>query len=133
MFFDGGKRQTCEVKLSRTNTPLHALATLNDVTYVEAARVMAERLYRDAPSSDLAKIKLAFRLATSRLPSNTEQTRLLDRLATLTKHYQKEESAAHDLVSIGDSVRDESLPAAEHAAYTCICLLILNLDETLTN
>ncbi|MCA9205607.1 MAG: DUF1553 domain-containing protein, partial [Planctomycetales bacterium] len=84
MFFDNASRQTCTVKPFRTNTPLHALLTLNDVTYVEAARALAERVLLDADaddagteSTDAARLNLAFRRLLARMPSSEEQTILL--------------------------------------------------------
>jgi hypothetical protein len=133
MFFDSGKRQTCEVKIARTNTPLHALATLNDVTYVEAARAMAERLFAEAENDDATRVDYAFRLATARSPARNESNLLLKRLRELTDYYEQNVDAAAQLLETGEFNRDESIPPAQHAAYTCVCLLILNLDETLTN
>src|SRR5262249_13448496 len=72
-FFDVGARQTCTVKTGRTNTPLHALATLNDTTYVEAARVLAERVLTGAKGDD-ARLDLACRLVLSRTPNAEERS-----------------------------------------------------------
>ena len=131
MFFDSSKRQTCEVKISRTNTPLHALSTLNDVTYVEAARVLAQHVMTDVDAAG-ERIALAFRKATARGPNSGELDVLLRRLAKLQQHFDAHTESATSLLEVGESPRDESLRAAEHAAYTAVCLLILNLDETLT-
>ena len=70
--FDAGKRQTCSVNVTRTNSPLHALSTLNDITYVEAARAMAQRVMTEAGPSVDARLVMAFRLATARRPSADE-------------------------------------------------------------
>lgn len=133
MFFDAGKRQTCEVRITRTNTPLHALATLNDIAFVEAARAMAQRLFVDVEGDDSSRMDYAFQLATSRLPSDEERVRLLQRLGDLETYYERHSDDAGKILSTGDSSHETSIPPAKHAAYTCICLLILNLDETLTN
>ena len=131
MFFDAGKRQTCTVKVTMTNTPLHALTTMNDVTYVEAARAMAERVMKSS-SQDLTCIDTAFRLATSRKPTQAESDILLMRLEQLKQQYAAAPEQAKQLLVIGESPRDEELDAIEHAAYTGLCSLLLNLDETLT-
>src|SRR5262249_26332454 len=74
-FFDTAARHTCVVKPSRTNSPLHALTTLNDVTYVEAARALAERVLgsSDADASSEARLERAFRLVLARRPSDPER------------------------------------------------------------
>jgi len=131
IFFDVAKRQTCTVKTARTNTPLHALVTLNDITYVEAARGLAQRvmLKTDTPTK---RIEMAFRLCTSRRPDAEESALLLKRLATLQKQYTTTPKAATELLVVGESAPDEKLAPVEHAAYTGLCLLLLNLDETLS-
>jgi len=131
MFFDSSKRQTCEVTISRTNTPLHALSTLNDVTYVEAARVLAQHVMADVDSAS-ERVTLAFRMATARRPNRGEMDVLVHRLAELQQHFSADTEGAQSLLQIGESPPDESLAAGEHAAYTAVCLLVLNLDETLT-
>src|SRR5205823_8132739 len=73
MTFDAANRETCVVRESRTNTPLQALNLLNDVTYVEAARVLAERVLNGG-KSDIANLRQMFRLATGRQPTDRELT-----------------------------------------------------------
>ncbi|MEM7316789.1 MAG: DUF1553 domain-containing protein, partial [Planctomycetota bacterium] len=130
MFFDGAKRQTCEVKPTRTNTPLHALTTLNETTFVESARVMAQRVMMTHDRAE-QRINYAFRLATSRFPTESELGVLMRRVEMLVQDYSNDHGDAEKLLSVGESPRDESLDLAEHAAYTMVCSLILNLDETL--
>ncbi len=132
MFFDVASRQTCTVKTTQTNTPLHALTTLNDMTYVEAARVMAERVLKFSHDPQ-ARVEFAFRLATSRKPNDREQKILLDRVDSELQRYGADSRAARSLLDQGEYVGDASLPVAEHAAWTSVCLLLLNLDETLNN
>ena len=131
MLFDNSARQTCSVRSSITNTPMHALVTLNDVTYAEAARAMAERVM-SAEQSDEGRINLAFRLATARYPKEAERDILLERLAILRTQYEADQEAAEKLLTVGDSERNLNLDLVDHAAYTGISSLILNLDETLT-
>jgi len=132
MFFDESKRQTCEVRRTRTNTPLHALITLNDIAYVEAARAMAQRVLKEGGVDDDARVRHAFRLATSRLPKPQEQVLLRKRAEQLRTNYKKDTEAAKALLTVGEFKRDETLEAADHAAYTALCNLILNLDEVIT-
>ncbi len=132
MFFDTAKRQTCEVNAIRTNTPMHALTTMNEIAFVEAARAMAQRVLAEGGTTDESRATYAFRLATARHPSSEEQRILTQRLGTLRTHYGADAEAASQLIQVGESPRDESLDPAEHAAFTGLCLMILNLDETLT-
>ncbi|MDP7106960.1 MAG: DUF1553 domain-containing protein, partial [Roseibacillus sp.] len=73
MFFDTPGRETCSVNSGRTNTPLHALNTLNDTTYVEAARALAARAARETGEKSRAQIRHAFELVVARPPSSREQ------------------------------------------------------------
>ncbi|MBM3845184.1 MAG: DUF1553 domain-containing protein [Verrucomicrobia bacterium] len=131
LFFDVATRQTCSVKAPRTNTPLHALATLNDVTYVEAARQLATRSIRHS-KSDADRLKFAFLSVVLREPDSRERTRLLERVQELKVGYQASREEAMKLIRVGDSKPDESLDPIEHAAWTTICLTLLNLDEALS-
>jgi hypothetical protein len=131
LFFDNAPRQTCTVKTVRTNTPLHALATLNDVTYVEAARALAQRVLEQAATPD-ERVEIAFRLATARRPTAGEAKILTDCLDRLLAQYTQDKEAALKLLKVGESPRDEKLDTSAHAAYTALCMMILNLDETLT-
>ena len=128
-FFDVPARQSCAVKPQRTSTPLHALTTLNDVTYVEAARVWAEKLA--VLSDDDARLKTAFRNATGHHLDAPGMTTLKQTLAKARAHYQAQPKDAEQLIATGEAKRLGTLPAAEHAAWTTVCLMILNLDETL--
>jgi hypothetical protein len=130
-FFDAGARQVCTVKVARTNTPLHALVTLNDPAYVEAARVLAQRVLTGS-AEDPARLSTAFRLATARTPTPAERKILTTRLATLRAHFAADRTAARELSAIGEFARPATLAPAEHAAWTALCLLVLNLDETLS-
>jgi hypothetical protein len=131
MLFDNAARQTCTVKTFRTNTPLHALTTLNDTTYVEAARALAQRVMLAAKEPD-ARIETAFRLVLSRGPTDAEKKIVLARLDTLRKQYSQDKDDALKLLSVGESRRDEKLDVVEHAAFTGICQLVLNLDEAIS-
>jgi hypothetical protein len=138
MTFDAPSRESCVVRRSRTNTPLQALALMNDVQYVEAARKLAERVMTGAtagsPSSadPAARLALAFQLAAARQPTVDETAILIETYQAHLAKFQADRPAADKLVSLGESKRNESLDAAELAAYTLVCNLILNLDEVVT-
>lgn len=131
MFFDGAKRQTCEVKSTITNTPLHALTTLNETSFVEAARVMAERVMAGSDTQQ-QRLKLAFRMATARQPVASELLVLSRRVDLLRQDFLDNPDDALKLLSVGQAARNESLNPAEHAAYSVVCSILLNLDETLS-
>jgi hypothetical protein len=132
LFFDSARRQTCVVKTTRTNTPLQALTTLNDVTYVEAARALAQRVLRTAGPSPERRVELSFRLVLARGPTAEEEQALLASIERLRREFAKDPAAAKKLLQVGESKRDETLDPVEHAAYTALCNSILNIDEALT-
>jgi len=129
--FDAANRQTCTVRASQTNTPLHALTTLNDPTWVEAARVLAERSMKHTSGLD-GRLAYAFRRVVGRTPTAYDLESLTRMHGRQLAVYHDDAEAAKQLVSVGESTRDESLDPAEHAALASVCLAILNLDEALT-
>ena len=131
MLFDNAARQTCVIKATRTNTPLQALVTLNDVTYVEAARVLAQRVLLANRGQEDAALAQAFRLVTCREPSTTETALLKAQLGKL-RQQSADRAAAVKMLAVGESKRDESIDAIEHATWTSLCLMLLNLDEAVT-
>jgi hypothetical protein len=131
-FFDAGVRQVCTVKAARTNTPLHALVTLNDPAYVEAARVLAQRTLTASLPTDTARLTSVFHLTTARPPTAAETKILTTRLATLRRQFSADVPSARQLSAIGEYARPSDLDPVEHAAWTTLCLLVLNLDETLS-
>ncbi len=132
MAFDASARETCIVRKTRTNTPLQALTLLNDVTFVEAARLFAERMIAEGGGAIDARIRFGFRLATARLPGAAELDILTESLQSHLSEYRENPKAADELLSTGEFPRNETLDAREVAAYTAVAGLILNLDEVVT-
>ncbi len=132
-FFDAANRQTCSVKTTITNTPLHALTTLNDITFVEAARALAQLSMEQGGGSEVDWLAFAFRRVTAREPSTAELKLLRNAFAKQQKLYAADHTAALKLLAVGESTRNAKLDATDHAALTTVCLLMLNLDEALTN
>ena len=132
IFFDVATRQTCQVKVARTNTPLHALVTLNDVTFVEAARTLAQRVLLGPATDDTARLTDAFRRCTSRSPKANELAVLTKRLQTLREAFTKDDAAARKLIAVGESKASDKLNPADLAAFTSVASLLLNLDETIS-
>jgi hypothetical protein len=132
MFFDTSARQVCTVRQYRTNTPLHALTLMNDMTYVEAARKLGERMMREGGADTKSRIAWAMRLATARHATNAEQETLAKVYESMLAEYKADSKAAEKLLSVGQSPRDAALDAIQLAAYTGVANLILNLDEVMT-
>jgi len=130
-FFDSGARQVCTLKVPITNTPLHALVTLNDPAYVEAARVMAQRVL-SAEGDDSARLARAFRLATARPPTAVEAGILTGRLKAVRAQFASDRPSAEILTVAGEAPRAAGVDPVEHAAWTALCSLLLNLDEVLS-
>src|SRR5205823_3796891 len=108
------------------------LNLLNDVTYVEAARVLAQRIMTQGGPSPEDRIGLAFRLATARRPRPAELQVLLDGFRKHRTEYGNDRPAALKFVGAGEYLRDKNLDVAELAAYTAVAQVILNLHETVT-
>ena len=130
--FDAAGRETCAVRETRTNTPLQALTLLNEVTFVECSRKLAERAIVEGGSTPEERITRAFRLAVARTPAAAELEILVRGFHEHLAHYRAQPGAALEIVTTGESLRDERLDVAELAAYTAVAAVVLNLDETVT-
>ena len=130
--FDGPSREVCISRRERTNTPLQALALLNDTIFIEAARGLGTRMIRDGGENNTARIRHGFQLVTGRHPSPEELTILLRSLKIHQRTYANNRDLAAELIAVGESEPDHNLTAPELAAYTAIANTLLNLDETIT-
>tara|TARA_B000000475_G_scaffold225487_1_gene189543 strand:+ start:78 stop:3143 length:3066 start_codon:yes stop_codon:yes gene_type:complete len=130
MFFDSAKRQVCEVKPLRTNTPMHALITMNDITYVEAARSLAEKIINEEDEV-AARLGLASKRVLLRDLSKHEMAIWMQSLERSIKEFVADPEAAKAYLSHGDSKPNEKIKPIELAVWTALCLNFLNLDETL--
>ena len=129
--FDAPSREVCQVKRSRTNTPLQALQLLNDVTYVEAARHLARRMLTEGGGTTADRIAFGFRLVTARRPTADELAVLTRGLDRYRKSFAGDPQAATRFIHNGDSPVDAALDPAELAAYQAVATVILNSDETI--
>lgn len=129
--FDASDRQTCRVRSATNNTPLHALTTLNDPTWIEASRALAGRVMNQHSQLDRQLIA-AFQRVLARTPTDADEQQLARMYANQLAVYRDEEASAIELLSVGKTPRDEALNPVEHAAMTVTCLGIYNLDEALT-
>jgi hypothetical protein len=130
--FDAPDRETCVIRRARTNTPLQALVLLNDPTYVEAARKLAERVLREGGADTQVRLAHAFRLTLARSPRPEEARVLGEILRRAHERFAADGTAALQLLAIGQSPRDERLNPAELAAWSTVTSTVLNLDEMLT-
>jgi uncharacterized protein DUF1553/uncharacterized protein DUF1549/concanavalin A-like lectin/glucanase superfamily protein/cytochrome c len=130
--FDAPDREKCTARRAATNTPLQALTLMNDPTYVEAARALAQRALLEGGKDDESRVIYAFRLATARRPTGKEAGVLRDLLKGRRIAFRTDRPSAIKLVGVGESSRDARLDPAELAAWTMVASAILNLDETIT-
>ncbi|MBQ16786.1 MAG: hypothetical protein CMJ65_06635 [Planctomycetaceae bacterium] len=129
--FDEATRDICNVRPQRTNTPLHALTLLNDETYAEAARVLAERLLART-GNDAKRISRAFTLILARLPSAEEHDLLTATLERARQHYRDNPKNARAYRSVGRHVPQPDLDVTQVAAWGAVVSLLLNCDEAIT-
>ncbi len=130
--FDAPDREKCTARRSRTNTPLQALVLLNDPTYVEAARALAERAMTEGGKDPVRRVDFAFRLATARAPRLNEREVLVQLARQELEQYRQDKAAAQKLLGVGDSKYNSKLNPSELAAWTTVASAILNLDETIS-
>jgi len=130
--FDAPDREKCTARRPVTNTPLQALITLNDPTYVEAARHLARRAIQEAGRDPARRIESLFRRVALRNPSAKEMTLVRDLARKQSAHYATHREAALKLLAVGASPADKNLDPAELAAWTNVASVLLNLDEAVT-
>jgi hypothetical protein len=130
--FDAPDREKCTARRAVTNTPLQALVLLNDPTFVEAARALAEKMIREGGADPVKRIRYAFRLATAREPDAKEVQVLRNMGRAETTQYRRSKDAALKLTGVGESKPNTNVDAGELAAWTIVASTILNLDETIT-
>ena len=125
-------RESCTLARQRSNTPLQALNLMNDVTYIEASRFLADRMMREAGEDVEIRLRHGFRLVLARMP-NPEELGILQRAydRALTD-FQKDVGAVKSLLGIGDKKMESGRVTPELAALTMVASTILCLDETVT-
>ena len=131
MNFDAANREACVVRENRTNTPLQALNLMNDVTFLEAARFIGQRMLKEAGPDPVARLRHGFRLVLARAPSAAEEQVLRDNLQ-FHMDYFADAAKAKEFVAVGESPADPALNARELAAYGAVASLLLNMDEAVT-
>ncbi len=129
--FDAPDREFCLVRRARTNTPLQALVLLNDPTFVEAARKLAERSLLAADDDD-TRLDYSFRIVLCRFPDEAERETLKSILAEARKEFDAAPESAEALLSTGSSPRNAELKPTQLAAWTTAMSVLLNLDEAIS-
>ncbi|MCW5557647.1 MAG: DUF1553 domain-containing protein, partial [Verrucomicrobiae bacterium] len=127
--FDAGSREVCTANREITATPLQSLVLLNDPQFVEAARVLAERLLRESAASDDERWARGFERVLGRLPTDRERDILRKLYAEQRDLYRADPAAAERLIKTGEQPPDTSLPVPELAAGTLVVSALMNHDE----
>ena len=130
--FDAPDREKCLARRPVTNTPLQALVLMNDPTYVEAARGLAQRVLLNAKPNAANRLTHAFELVTLRKPRPKELAVLLKLARQQTDYYARNKDAAARLISVGESKWDTTLAPVELAAWTNVASVLLSMDEAIT-
>jgi hypothetical protein len=130
--FDAPDREICQVQRSRTNTPLQSLLLLNGPQYVEAARHLGERMMKSSGTAPESGIEFGFRLVTGRRPTDAELSVVAEHYAAEKARLKQDPNLAEPFLRVGESSRDESLDPVDHAAWSSVARLLLNLDEFIT-
>jgi hypothetical protein len=129
--FDAPDREKCAARRAVTNTPLQSLALMNDPTFIEAARVLAEHTLNVSPQS-ARRINHAFQAVTGRQPSSKELKILQDLARSEFAEFKQQPGDAAQLLDVGESKPDPKLDRSELAAWTLVASAIMNLDEAIT-
>jgi hypothetical protein len=130
--FDAPTREECTAQRPRSNTPLAALVLLNDPTFVEAARVLAERVLDGGGDTFDARLDFIFRRALARTADEAERALLNELLSDSRQRFAENPTAADQLLGVGQKKTSGDRDAVELAAWTCVARAVFNLNETIT-
>jgi hypothetical protein len=129
--FDASTREECTAQRPRSNTPLQALTTLDDPTYVEASRVLAARAIQEGGRTKAKRMRFLFRHLLQRDPKPTEADLLGQLYRKHLAQYKADEAAARALLKVGDAKPPEGVAPAEVAAWASVARVVLNLHEAM--
>ena len=130
--FDAANREACVVRETRTNTPLQALNLMNDVTFLESARMIGQRMIAEGGATADARLAYGFRLVTGRTPSDRERQVLADSLRYHADYFASNGQHVASYLGQGEVPGDKSISQRDLAAYTSVASLMINLDEAVT-
>ncbi|MFC7338237.1 DUF1553 domain-containing protein [Haloferula chungangensis] len=129
--FDAPKRDVCTVRRDTTVSPLQSLILLNAPQFMEASRVLAVRLIKAHGDDRKALVTEAYQTLTSRLPTNDETEILIELLDSQLAIFKADPEGAREMLEVGDTPMDESVPVDRQAAATVLVNAMMNLDESL--
>jgi hypothetical protein len=129
LIFDAQDRSECVVERPRTNTPLQALTTMNDPQFVEAARVYGQKLILEGPKETDARLVYAFKRTLARPPEAAELAELKKLHDEQKELFTKDAKSAEALVKTGKFARPTDIDVVEHATWTALANVLMNLDE----
>lgn len=132
LVFDAPFRESCALRRPRTNTPLQALNLMNDPTYVEASRMLAQRMMMEGGKEGDSRIIFGFRLLLARSPKPAELAVLRSAYDRVRMDYEKDPASAKALLGVGEAKNDATLNAVELGAFTSLASTLFNLDEVIT-
>ncbi len=132
LVFDAPFREVCAMRRSRSNTPLQALNLMNDPTYVEASRFLAQRMISEGGDTVESRISHGFRLLLAREPDGRERKILVTAFERALRDFNADPTAATQLLEIGETKNSKTFSAPEHAAFATVASTIMNLDEAIT-
>ena len=132
LLFDAPFRESCTVRRPRSNTPLQALDLMNDPTYVEAARFLAQRMLQEGGAAVDARLAHGFRLLLARSPRPAEMAVLRAAYERARADFENDPASAKALLTIGEAKTDPRWSPVELAAFTAVASTMLNLDEVIT-
>jgi hypothetical protein len=132
LVFDAPFRETCTLRRPRTNTPLQALNLMNDPTFVEASRMLGQRMILEGGPDPAHRISHGFKQLLIREPRPPEIERLAQSLEKYLAHFANDPAAAKALLDVGDTRPAPDIDPVQLAAYTALANILLTLDETIT-
>ncbi|MEO0468963.1 MAG: DUF1553 domain-containing protein, partial [Bacteroidota bacterium] len=132
MAFDASDRNTCVVRRQNTNTPMQALVLMNDPTYVEAARILAERMQKEGGDQLDSQIAYGFRLLTGRQLKAKELQLFKELYQSEKEIFIEDASRAEGLMAVGEKEPDPNLDLHETAALTMVASMMINHDACYT-
>ena len=128
--FDATAREICTIRRNTTSTPLQALTLLNDPQFVEASRVLSEKVQKEYPDSVAQQIELAFRRSTGLKPNNEQLEILNEHYETSLKQFIDAPTMVDSILSVGEKPFDQALSKEKTAAMTLVVSTIFNFDES---
>jgi hypothetical protein len=131
MTFNAADREMCSVRRELTTTPLQALTMMNNVTFVEAARKVAERVQLEGGNRVGDRIGFLFELILSRTPTPREQQAMLKDYRAHKAEFARDEAGVAGLLGVGESSANAGLPSIETATWAMLANTLMNLDEAI--